>query len=110
MSGTDGVVATKLIEGKQITPEDIDRVYHGKLKACKAELLEACNGFITEHHVYMLGLIKRDIAASEVIISDIDGKVRQMLSPYDNVIELLKGIPGFNLKTAQDLIAEIGFG
>ncbi|MFC4672936.1 transposase, partial [Dysgonomonas termitidis] len=50
----------------------------------------------------------RDIAASEVIISEIDDKVRQVLSPYDNVIELLKGIPGFNLKTAQDLIAEIG--
>ncbi|MFC4672935.1 transposase, partial [Dysgonomonas termitidis] len=50
----------------------------------------------------------RDIAASEVIISEIDDKVRQALSPYDNVIELLKGVPGFNLKTAQDLIAEIG--
>ena len=112
MSGTDGIVATKLldklIEGKEISPDDIDRVYHGNLKASKAELLEACNGLITEHHVYMLGLIKRDIAASEIIISDIDDKVRQMLSPYDNIIELLKGIPGFNLKTAQDLIAEIG--
>lgn len=112
MSGTDGVVATKLIdkliEGKQISTEDIDRVYHGKLKASKEELLEACNGFITEHHVYMLGLIRRDIAASEVIISEIDDKAWQALSPYDNVIELLKGIPGFNLKTAQDLIAEIG--
>jgi hypothetical protein len=42
------------------------------------------------------------------LISDIDGKVRQMLNPYDNVIELLKGILGFNLKTAQDLLAEIG--
>ena len=31
-----------------------------------------------------------------------------MLSPYENVLELLKEIPGLSHKTVEDLIAEIG--
>ena len=31
-----------------------------------------------------------------------------MLSEYDNVLELLKQIPGLSTKTTEDLIAEIG--
>jgi len=112
VSETSGVVATKLIDkliaGDKITMEDIDRVYHRKLQASKEELLEACNGYVTEHHSYMLRLIKRDIAATDVIISEVDSKVREMLTPYDSVIELLKEIPGLNTKSIEDLVAEIG--
>lgn len=112
MSGTDGVVATrlidKLIEGRQITPEDIDHVYHGKLKATKAELLEASKGYISEHHVFMLQAIREDSLATEAVISRIDIRIKEILAPYTNVIELLKGIPGISDKSAEDLVAEIG--
>lgn len=112
LSQTSGVTGTKLInkliDGQQVTMQDIDEVYHRKLKASKEELLEACNGYITGHHSYMLRLIKRDIEATEAIISDIDAKVREILSPYDNAVELLKDIPGLNTKSIEDLVAEIG--
>jgi hypothetical protein len=45
LSQTSGVTGTrltnKLIEGKQVTMQDIDEVYHRKLKATREELLEA---------------------------------------------------------------------
>ena len=57
LSSTSGVVGTKLIdkicEGKEITMQEIDQVYHKKLEASKEEIYEACQGFITAHHVYM---------------------------------------------------------
>ena len=31
-----------------------------------------------------------------------------MLSPYENVLELLKEVPGLGTKSVEDLIAEIG--
>jgi len=31
-----------------------------------------------------------------------------MLTPYDNVLELLKEVPGLSTKSIEDLIAEIG--
>jgi len=57
MSTTSGIVATKLIDklidGKQVTMNDIDQGYHSELQVSREELLEACNGYITEYHSYM---------------------------------------------------------
>ncbi len=112
LSDTSGITATKLIdklcEGKQVTIEDIDEVYHGKIGATKEELWEACNGNITDHHIYLLGTIRSNNRHIESLIEELNQKIRQMLSPYENVLELLKEIPGLSHKTVEDLIAEIG--
>ena len=42
------------------------------------------------------------------VINEISERIRQLLSPYDNVVELLRKVPGLNTKTVEDLIAEIG--
>lgn len=60
------------------------------------------------HHVYMLQTIPKDIEQTEGIIRDLISRIKEVLSPYENVIELLKKIPGLNRKTVEDLIAEIG--
>lgn len=112
MSHTSGVVAMKLIDrlidGKQITMSDIDEVYHRRLHASKEELLEACNGYITGHHIFMLQTIRSDSTATESIISQIDTRIREMLAPYDNILTLLKEVPGLDTKSVEDLVAEIG--
>ena len=112
LSSTSGVVGTKLIdkicEGKQITMQDIDEVYHKKLGASKDEIFEACQGFVTTHHVYMLQLIRKEIDNTLRTIESLDLRIKEVLSPYDNALELLKKVPGISLKSAQDLVAEIG--
>jgi len=113
LSDTQGVVATKLInllcEGKQITMEDIDKVYHNKLQCTKEELYEACNGVMSENTIMLLGIIRKNIAHTQALIESINQRIKSALSEYENVIELLKGVPGFNQKTVEDLVAEIGF-
>ena len=112
LSDTQGVVGTKLIdklcEGKSIGMEDIEEVYHRKLQASKEEIYEACNGIVTEHHIFMLQTIKRDISSCEQLIADVTARIKKMLAPYDNLLELLKGIPGLSTKSVEDLVAEIG--
>jgi transposase len=112
LSSTSGVVGTKLIdkicEGKQITMQDIDQVYHKKLGASKDEIFEACQGFVTVHHVYMLQLIRQEIDNTLRTIESLDLRIKEVLSPYDNALELLKKVPGISVKSAQDLVAEIG--
>lgn len=112
LSSTSGVVGTKLIdricEGKQITMQDIDQVYHKKLGASKDEIFEACQGFVTAHHVYMLQLIRKEIDNTLRTIESLDQRIKEVLSPYDNVLELLKKVPGISVKSAEDLVAEIG--
>ena len=112
LSDTSGATATQLIDmicqGKSVTMSDIEQVYHGKLSASKEDLWEACNGLVEEHHIYMLGIIRRDILDTEKIITSLNERIRKILSVYDNVLDLLKQIPGLSTKTVEDLVAEIG--
>jgi transposase len=112
LSSTSGVVGTKLIdkicEGGQITMQDIDQVYHKKLEASKEEIFEACQGFITTHHIYMLQLIRQEIDNTLRTIESLDLRIKEVLLPYNNALELLKKVPGISVKSAEDLVAEIG--
>jgi len=112
LSDTHGVVGTKLIDklcktGK-VSMEDIEEVYHGKLKASKDEIYAACEGVVTKHHVFMLQRIKENILSCEGSIFKINSQIKSILFPYQNVLELLKAVPGMDTKSSEDLIAEIG--
>ena len=112
MSHLDGAVATKLIDllidKGHVTMDDIACVYHKRLEASPELLYQACEGFIEAHHVYMLQTIRKDIRQTEVIVTDLTARIKEVLSAYQNVLELLKKIPGLSSKTVEDLIAEIG--
>ena len=112
LSSTSGAVGTKLIDklcdGKEITMQDVEDVYHKKLEASKEEIYEACQGFITEHHVYMLQIIRQEIAATLQTIENLNQRIKIVLSPYENALELLKKVPGISSKSVEDLVAEIG--
>ena len=112
LSDTSGVTATRLIDklcqGKEVTMGDIEEVYHKKIEATKEELFEACNGYITDHHIYLLGTIRGNNRHLESLIRDLDEKIKQALVPYENALERLREIPGLNRKSVEDLIAEIG--
>jgi len=112
LTDTSGVVAIKLIdmlcETGKVNMSDIDKVYHGQIKASKEELFEACTGFVEEHHIYLLQIIRKDIAQTEALISDLSQRIKDKLSAYEDVITLLDKVPGLNTKSIEDLIAEIG--
>jgi Transposase and inactivated derivatives len=112
LTDTSGVVALKLIdmlcETGKVNMSDIDRVYHGQIKASKEELFEACTGFVEEHHIYLLQIIRKDIAQTEALIADLSQRIKDKLSAYEDVITLLDKVPGLNTKSIEDLIAEIG--
>ena len=112
VSDTSGATATSLIdmlcEGKILTLDDIKSVYHGKLSASPEELLEACTGFVEEHHIYLLQMIRKDIDQTQALVDDLSERIKRLLSKYENALELLKEIPGFSTKVVEDLISEIG--
>ncbi len=112
LSSTSGAVGTKLIDkicdGEEITMQDVDVVYHKKLAATKEEIFEACQGFVTDHHVYMLQIIRQEIANTNLTIGNMNQRIKEVLSPYGNALELLKKVPGISSKSVEDLVAEIG--
>ena len=112
VSSISGATATSLIdmlcEGKKLTLDDIKSVYHGKLSASPEELLEACAGFVEDHHVYLLQMIRKDMDQTQILVDELSQRIKALLSKYENVLELLKEIPGFSTKVVEDLVSEIG--
>lgn len=72
VSNTSGVTATALIdvfcEGRKLTLSDIECIYHKRLAASPQELLEVCTVFVEEYYVYMLQMIRRNIAQIQVLV------------------------------------------
>lgn len=112
VSSTSGVTATKLIDKLvqkgSVTMEDVEEVYHGRLRASKEDIYLACEGFIDDHQKYLLQLIQKDIDQTQKLINELSERIKALLSPYDNAIERLKEIPGLSTKVVENLIAEIG--
>lgn len=108
VSNTSGTTIDMLCEGKVLTLDDINSVYHGKLSASPEELLEACTGFVEEHHIYLLQMIRKDIDQTQTLVDDLSERIKRLLSKYENVLELLREIPGFSTKVVEDLVSEIG--
>lgn len=105
---TATVLIDMLCEGRKLTWDDIQCVYHGKLSATPEELLEACTGLVEEHHVYLLRMIRKDMEQTHKLVEELSERIKSLLSKYENALELLKEIPGFSTKVVEDLVAEIG--
>lgn len=79
-----------------------------RLRGKIPELRLALNGAVNEHHRFLLNryLAQLDFLDSEIQL--FDERVRQILAPFEDLIELLDTIDGVDRRTAECLIAEIG--
>lgn len=53
-------------------------------------------------------MIRRNIAQIQVFVDELSNRIKDILSKYENAMELLKEIPGFSTKEVEDLVSEIG--
>ena len=80
----------------------------GRLKATRAELVEALHGLVTPHHRFMLQLHLTQIAALDTALADIDARIREALAPFRAAVSLLTTMPGVSETAAAVIVAEIG--
>ncbi len=111
ISSLEGVTGTALIDllisNGEVTMEDIDAVYHKKLKASKELLFEACNGKIGEHHKYMLQMIRKDIEQTQRLIDELTFRIAVVLAPYNSALEALSEIPGIEGRPLRTLLPRL---
>mgnify|MGYP003444828689 FL=1 len=79
-----------------------------RVKARRAELIEALRGCITPHHRFMLKLHLSHIDALNTAITNIEKEVGLGLQPFRESAEHLTTMPGLSAVSASVLIAEIG--
>jgi transposase len=106
--GTSGrTILTALIAG-ETNPERLADLTSGRLKATRAQLVEALHGRVTAHHRFILNLHLTHIAALDTAVAEVEARIREALAPFRAAVSLLMTMPGVSETAAAVIIGEIG--
>ncbi len=113
VSNLSGATATKIIDamiGGQEDTRELVRLRHGKMKSSIEDLTKALTGKLTDHHRFMLDMVKKSIQDKEALIDKLNKQIDKLLENTQMTldVELLSTIPGVDTNSASCIWAEIG--
>lgn len=106
--GVSGRAILNALVAGETDPERLADLTRGRLKATRADLVDALHGRITNHHRFMIKLHLSQIEALETAIAAIEARIGDALGPFRAAVSLLTTMPGLSETSARVLIAEIG--
>lgn len=106
--GVSGRAILNALIAGETDPHRLADLTRGRLKAARADLLDALHGRVTDHHRFMLKLHLTPIDALDAAITSIEARIGDALGPFRAAASLLTTRPGLSETTAHVLIAEIG--
>lgn len=104
---TGTAILRALVKGEQTAAQMADLAV-GKLVKKRELLEESLEGSMNQHQRFMLGVLTDGLFKMNEQIDSMDLEVEKRMRPFEQQLKLLDGIPGFALRGAQDLLAEIG--
>ena len=106
VSGRDMLRA--IIAGER-DPEALAQKARTRMRRKIAQLREALDcSFFTPDHAFVLQMMLDNIDQLTAQIAVLDERIAILCEPFERQVAQLDGIPGFGVRTAQDLIGEIG--
>jgi transposase len=109
ITGKSGrAILDALVEGK-LEPEQMAELVHKRMEAKKPALREALKAKVTAHHRFMLKQLLEQVDGLDRMIQAFDARVMEVMSPLEREsVKRLDEVPGFDLRTGQNVLAEIG--
>jgi len=109
ITGKSGrAILDALVQGR-MSPEQMAELVHKRMEAKKPALREALQGHVTAHHRFLLAQFLDQIDHLDQLIAGFDSRIEEVMSPLEHqAVKRLDEIPGFDRRTAQNVIAEIG--
>ncbi len=97
-----------LVEGNA-TSEVLADLAKGRLRKKLPELKKALTGrFRKDHHAFLVSRILTHIDTMEESIEELNQKIKEVITPFEEAVGLLDSIPGVDRRTAEVIVAEIG--
>lgn len=106
--GVSGRAMLEAIVRGESDPKRLATLGHGRLKATKAQLAEALEGRVRDHHRFLLRLHLSQIDALDGPVELLEKKIEELLLPFADLVRRLKTIPGIQETSVAILLAEIG--
>jgi transposase len=106
--GVSGRAILNALIAGETDPDRLADLTGGRLKATRADLIDALHGRVTDHHRFMIKLHLTQIDALETAVATIEARIGDALGPFRAAVSLLTTMPGLSETTARVLIAEIG--
>ncbi|MBW1690463.1 MAG: IS110 family transposase [Deltaproteobacteria bacterium] len=107
MGASGRAMLEALLEGKT-DPEALAELARGRLRNKLPELLKALEGRFRPHHRFMLEQILLHLDFLDKQLQRVSQEVAMRMGPFKKQVGLLCTIPGVELRTAENIIAEIG--
>jgi transposase len=96
-----------LIDGQR-DPAVLAEMAHGRMRRKIPQLREALTGHFDDHHAYLCATMLRRIDALAADIAQLDTKIEELVAPFAHAARQLDEITGIGIRSAQEIIAEIG--
>jgi len=106
--GTSGRAILRALIAGETNPEGLADLTTGRLKASRAQLVDALHGRVTTHHRFLIELHLTQIEGLEAAVQKLEGHLGEVLAPFRAAVDLLTTMPGLSHTAARVLIAEIG--
>jgi transposase len=104
-SGRDMIRA--LIEGES-SPREMAELARRQLRAKIPQLCLALDGHVTDHHRFVLRQLIDHLEYLEHQIEIFSQRIEEIDGPFEEAIKVVSKLPGFESRSAQNVIAEIG--
>lgn len=96
-----------IIDGES-DPKKLADMALGRLQSKHQQLLAALRGKVTEHHRFVLKLLKDQLEDLEKLIERIERRIDLAMAPLNRQVLQLDDVPGIDRRVAQSILAEIG--
>jgi transposase len=106
--GVSGRAILRAIIAGETDPHRLLQLTNGRLKASKVELLGALQGYVSEHHRFLLDFHLGHVDELKAAVVKLEHRIADTLRPFHPAVKLLMTIPGISETNAATLIAEIG--
>ncbi len=106
--GVSGMAMLSAIAQGEVDAATLAALAKGRLRTKLHELTLALDGYVQEHHRFMLRLQLRRLEQVDADLAELETRIDERLAPYREQHRRLIQIPGVNTVLAAVIIAEIG--